>query len=44
MSILDLQGMATPVRNAAPNGSRGSKNCNNTSGYSLLVCVNDLDL
>jgi hypothetical protein len=38
MSILDLQGMATSVRNAAPAGSRGSKNCFNNSNYSVLLC------
>lgn len=49
MSVLDLQGMATPVvHKGPPAGSRTSKGCNNdtnntnsnvSSNTSLILCV-----
>jgi hypothetical protein len=40
MALLDLQTMKVPQTKAQPGGSRQSRDCNNTSGYSLLVCIN----
>jgi hypothetical protein len=39
MALLDLQSMEQPEElNARPNNSGASKNCNNHSGLSLLLC------
>ena len=39
MALLDLQGMETPeAPSAAPKRSGASKNCDNASALSLLLC------
>ncbi len=39
MALLDLQTMKVPQTKAAPGGSRQSRDCNNTSSMSIIVCV-----
>jgi hypothetical protein len=44
MSVLDLQGMETPVHKGPPAGSRTSKGCDNSSNNSNSTVQSNVSL